>query len=98
MPGGRLRSFRMGNRSELLVEQLLAGRAFTTPRASARTRLDWSPLDRPLIRQRPPHSSWLPMIFKPARRDAMILCRARRHGSGVQSTYEFALTGGYVGY
>src|ERR1700728_777592 len=30
MPGGRLRTFRLGNRSELLVEQLLAGFAFTT--------------------------------------------------------------------
>jgi hypothetical protein len=31
MPGGRLRSYRLGDRSELLVEQLLAGFAFTTP-------------------------------------------------------------------
>src|SRR5579862_1267177 len=30
MPGGRLRSFRLGDRAELLVEQLLAGFAFTT--------------------------------------------------------------------
>jgi hypothetical protein len=30
MPGGRLQTFRLGNRSELLVEQLLAGFAFTT--------------------------------------------------------------------
>jgi hypothetical protein len=30
MPGARLRTFRLGNRSELLVEQLLAGFAFTT--------------------------------------------------------------------
>jgi hypothetical protein len=30
MPGGRLRTFRLGNRAELLVEQLLAGFAFTT--------------------------------------------------------------------
>ena len=29
MPGGHLRTFRIGNRSELLVEQLLAGLAFT---------------------------------------------------------------------
>jgi hypothetical protein len=31
MPGGRLRSFRLGDRSELLVQHLLAGIAFTTP-------------------------------------------------------------------
>ena len=30
MPGARLRSFRLGDRSELLVEHLLAGFAFTT--------------------------------------------------------------------
>lgn len=30
MPGARLRTFRLGDRSELLVEQLLAGFAFTT--------------------------------------------------------------------
>jgi hypothetical protein len=30
MPGGRARSFRLGDRSELLVEHLLAGVAFTT--------------------------------------------------------------------
>lgn len=30
MPGARLRTFRLGNRSELLVEQLLSGFAFTT--------------------------------------------------------------------
>jgi hypothetical protein len=30
MPGGRARSFRLGDRSELLVEHLLAGIAFTT--------------------------------------------------------------------
>ena len=30
MPGGRARSFRLGDRSELLVEYLLAGIAFTT--------------------------------------------------------------------
>jgi hypothetical protein len=31
MPGARLRSFRLGDRSELLVQHLLAGLAFTTP-------------------------------------------------------------------
>jgi hypothetical protein len=31
MPGGRSRPFRLGDRSELLVEQLLAALAFTTP-------------------------------------------------------------------
>src|SRR5882762_3466342 len=31
MPGGRSRSFRLGDRSELLVQHLLAGLAFTTP-------------------------------------------------------------------
>jgi hypothetical protein len=31
MPGGRLRTFRLGDRSELLVQHLLAGIAFTTP-------------------------------------------------------------------
>jgi hypothetical protein len=31
MSGGRLRSFRLGDRSELLVQHLLAGLAFTTP-------------------------------------------------------------------
>jgi hypothetical protein len=31
MPGARLRSFRLGDRSELLVQHLLAGIAFTTP-------------------------------------------------------------------
>jgi hypothetical protein len=31
MPGGRLRSFRLGDRAELLVGHLLAGVAFTTP-------------------------------------------------------------------
>jgi hypothetical protein len=31
MPGGRLRSYRLGDRAELLVEQLLAALAFTTP-------------------------------------------------------------------
>lgn len=31
MPGARLASFRLGDRSELLVEHLLAGFAFTTP-------------------------------------------------------------------
>jgi len=31
MPGGRLRSFRLGDRAELLVQHLLAGFAFTTP-------------------------------------------------------------------
>jgi hypothetical protein len=31
MPGGRLRSFRLGDRSELLVQHLLSGIAFTTP-------------------------------------------------------------------
>jgi hypothetical protein len=30
MPGGRLRTFRLGDRAELLVENLLAGLAFTT--------------------------------------------------------------------
>jgi len=30
MPGGRARTFRLGDRSELLVEHLLAGVAFTT--------------------------------------------------------------------
>jgi hypothetical protein len=30
MSGGRARSFRLGDRSELLVEHLLAGIAFTT--------------------------------------------------------------------
>ncbi len=30
MPGGRLRTYRLGDRAELLVEQLLAGFAFTT--------------------------------------------------------------------
>lgn len=31
MPGARLRSFRLGDRAELLVQHLLAGLAFTTP-------------------------------------------------------------------
>jgi len=31
MPGARLRSFRLGDRSELLVQHLLTGLAFTTP-------------------------------------------------------------------
>src|SRR5713101_3331786 len=31
MPGGRLHSFRLGDRSEILVQHLLAGVAFTTP-------------------------------------------------------------------
>lgn len=31
MPGGRLRTFRLGDRSELLVQHLLSGIAFTTP-------------------------------------------------------------------
>jgi hypothetical protein len=31
MPGARSRSFRLGDRSELLVQHLLTGIAFTTP-------------------------------------------------------------------
>ena len=31
MPGGRQRSFRLGDRAELLVQHLLSGLAFTTP-------------------------------------------------------------------
>jgi hypothetical protein len=31
LPGGRQRSFRLGDRAELLVQQLLSGLAFTTP-------------------------------------------------------------------
>ncbi len=31
MPGARSRSFRIGDRAELLVQHLLAGLAFTTP-------------------------------------------------------------------
>ena len=42
MPGARLRSFRLGDRSELLVEHLLAGFAFTVTSLRERLPTEWT--------------------------------------------------------